>query len=69
LGLDFYPVLAAMWRFGEDWLWAKDEQTPLQLFDRDSGAPIRPLVIDEHSGDPIDVRRVRLRGRDDGETP
>lgn len=63
MGRAFYPVLAAMWRFGEDWLWPGGEQTPLQLVDRDSGEPIRPLVIDERSGDPIDVRRVRVRGR------
>ena len=66
-GLAFYPVLAAMWRFGEDWLWPDGDETPLQLYDKDSGRPIRPLVIDENSGDAIDVRRVRLRGRADEE--
>ena len=70
MGLDFYPVLAAMWRFGEDWLWNRDEgeETPLELYDKRSGDPIRPLVIDEETGDAIDVRRVRLRvrpGRED----
>ena len=65
MGLEFYPVLAAMWRFGEDWLWQEGEQTPLQLFDKNSGDPIRPLVIDENTGVPIDVRRVRLRNRND----
>ena len=59
-----------MWRFGEDWLWNRDDgdETPLELFDKRSGEPIRPLVIDETTGDAIDVRRVRLRvraGRED----
>ncbi len=62
-GRAFYPVLAAMWRFGDDWLWADGDETPLQLLDRDSGEPIRPLVIDENSGKPIDVRKIRLRSR------
>ncbi len=62
-GRAFYPVLAAMWRFGDDWLWADGDETPLELRDRETGEVIRPLVIDEHSGRPIDVRRIRLGKR------
>jgi len=60
-GRDFYPVLAAMWRFGEDWLWPEGEETPLGLFDRDTGEAVLPRVVDEVTGEPIDVRRIRLR--------
>ena len=59
-GRAFYPVLAAMWRFGEDWLWEEGGQPPVQIFDRESGAPVEPRVIDEKTGRPIDVRQVRL---------
>lgn len=62
-GRAFYPVLAAMWRFGDDWLWPGGEASPLELRDRDTGEVIRPLVIDENSGRPIDVRRIRLGAR------
>jgi len=63
-GRDFYPVLAAMWRWGSDWLWEEGEQSPLELYDRESRQPIRPLVIDENSGEPIDVRKLRVGARE-----
>jgi DNA-binding HxlR family transcriptional regulator len=62
-GRDFYPVLAAMWRYGSDWLWDDGGEPPLELYDRDSGRPIRPRVVDETTGTPIDVRRVRVGSR------
>ena len=64
-GAEFYPVLAAMWRWGSDWLFADQDGDALglQLVDVDSGDEVRPLVVDEHTGDPIDVRRIRLRRR------
>lgn len=62
-GRDFYPVLAAIWRWGSDWLWDGDDEPPLELFDRDTRRPIRPVVVDEHTGKPIDVRAVRLGPR------
>ncbi len=62
-GLAFYPVLAAMWRFGDDWLWAEGEKSPLQLFDRESGEVVAPQVVDERTGRAIDVRTLRLGRR------
>lgn len=61
-GAEFYPVLAAMWRWGEDWLFG-DDGPPLRLVDRDTGDDVRPLVVDETTGAPIDVRRVRVTRR------
>ncbi len=63
-GRDFYPVLAAMWRFGEDWLWADGGEPPLQIFDRETGDPVSPRVVDERTGQPIDVRKVTLGRRE-----
>lgn len=60
-GRDLYPVLAAMWRFGVDWLFP--DGSPVMLTDRDSGDEIVPRVVDERTGDPIDVRRIRLTAR------
>jgi len=62
-GRAFYPVLAAMWRWGSDWLWEDGEEPVFELYDRDSGDPIRPRVVDENTGIPIDVRRVRVGSR------
>ena len=60
-GREFYNVLAAMWRWGEEWLFP--DGNPVVLVDRDTGAEVRPVVVDEHTGEPIDVRRIRLRNR------
>ena len=62
-GRAFYPVLAAMWRFGEDWLWKEGAEPPIELYDSETNKPVRPLVIDEETGEPIDVRRIRVGGR------
>ena len=62
-GRDFYPVLAAMWRFGSDWLWEDGSEPPLELYDRESGEPVRPRVVDENTGVPIDVRQVLVLAR------
>ncbi len=63
-GLDFWQVLAAMWRWGEDWLW-KDGRAPVKLIDRETGADIHPEVIDSNTGKKLDIRQtsVALRKR------
>ncbi len=66
-GAEFYPVLAAMFRWGTDWLFDASEESvdppQLVLTDTDTGQEIRPQVIDERTGKPIDVRKTRLRRR------
>ena len=51
-----------MWRWGSDWQW-DDETPPIMLVDRDSGDEIVPVVVDENTGERIDVRRLRVRAR------
>lgn len=58
-GRAFWDVLAAMFRWGSDWLW-EDDGPSLVLTDRESGAVVRPRVVDEATGEPLDVRRVRV---------
>jgi DNA-binding HxlR family transcriptional regulator len=58
-GREFYRVLAAMWRWGMDWQW-NDHDPDLVLVDRESGEEVVPLVVDERTGEPIDVRRLRM---------
>jgi DNA-binding HxlR family transcriptional regulator len=59
-GMALWPVLAAMWRFGDDWLFG-DRGAPVELADRATGATIRPVVVDETTGAPVDVRKLKMR--------
>jgi DNA-binding HxlR family transcriptional regulator len=63
-GRAFWDVLAAMWRWGSDWLWIDDAGAPagapVVLKDRHTGRVVRPLVVDEETGEHVDVRTVRI---------
>ncbi len=54
----FFPVLAAMMRWGDEWLF---EASPIELYDRHTGKTLKPLVVDEVTKQPIDLKRVRTR--------
>ena len=62
-GREFWGVLAAMWRWGEDWLW-DDDGPAVVLKDRDTGRVVHPVVVDADTGEPLDVRTLRI-GRPD----
>ncbi len=66
-GRAFFDILAAMWRFGEDWLFRRGH-APVVLIDRDSQAEIRPVVVDEATGRRIDVRRLGVSLRSPAST-
>ena len=48
-----------MWRWGSDWMW-EDGEPPVVLVDRDTREVVRPLVVDETTGAPLDPRRMRM---------
>lgn len=56
-------VLAAMWRFGEDHMWEGDDQPLVELASRTTGEQVRPLVVDEATGERIELDRLKLRRR------
>jgi len=58
-GRAFWDVLAAMWRWGSDWLWG-DKRPPIAMFDRETEQEVRPVVIDENTGQLLDVRRLKV---------
>jgi DNA-binding HxlR family transcriptional regulator len=58
-GTDFWDVLAAMWRFGEDWMF--DGQAPVILTDRATGDHIRPQMVDSNSGKRMNIGQLRIR--------
>ena len=53
-----------MWRWGSDWLW--DGRNPPSCCSTATPASeVDPLVVDELTGEPLDVRRLRIvRNRD-----
>lgn len=59
-GRAFWDVLAAMFRWGSDWMWPAGEQPSVHFTDRDTGRVVRPMVVDEGTGERLDVRRIRL---------
>ena len=56
-------VLAAMWRFGEDHMWADGDHPPVELASRDTGERVRPRVVDETTGEPLAMEALKLRAR------
>lgn len=64
-GRAFWDVLAAMWQWGMDWQWTEDD-VPLMLVDRDTGAEVVPRMVDAATGAPLDVRRLRPAVRPSG---
>jgi DNA-binding HxlR family transcriptional regulator len=59
-GRAFFAVLAAMWRWGSDWLW-DEHGPPVVLVDRSSGEVVRPAVVDARTGQSLDSRQLRAR--------
>jgi DNA-binding HxlR family transcriptional regulator len=59
-GRAFWDVLAAMWRWGSDWMWPDGELPPVVLKDRDTGRVVRPLVVDEETGEHIELPSLRI---------
>jgi DNA-binding HxlR family transcriptional regulator len=61
-GRAFWDVLAAMWRYGEDWLFTAEEGgPPVRLAFKDDGETHRPHVVDEKRMTHVDVRELRVR--------
>jgi DNA-binding HxlR family transcriptional regulator len=59
-GRAFFDVLAAMWRWGEDWLFG-ERSAEVALVDRRTGRPVRPIVVDEETRAPLALGDVRAR--------
>jgi DNA-binding HxlR family transcriptional regulator len=60
-GRAFFDVLAAMWRFGEDWLFAEHERVVVEMIDATTGNVIVPQVVNANTGNPIDPTTVKVR--------
>ena len=62
-GVAAWDILAAMWRYGEDWCWPDDTQPKIELRNIETGQRIRPQVIDGTTGEPLDLRATRIKRR------
>ncbi len=60
-------VIMAMWRYGHDWL-ANDDEVVVP-YDKRTGSPVRPRVVDETTGRPIELAAVRRRIRPAADGP
>jgi len=59
-GHAFFPVLAAMWRWGSEWMWDEGDAPMVEMYDRETREPVRPMVVDRNTGEPIDMAKVRV---------
>ena len=59
-GRALFGVLAALHRWGNDWL-ATDDGPPVEMVDRETGEVIKPIVVDETTGQPLDPRAIAIR--------
>lgn len=56
-------VLLAMWRWGSDWGWPEGDGPPLELRHTAGGATALPTMVDQASGDRLEIGRLRLARR------
>lgn len=56
-GYDAARVLVAIMGFGEKWHFDEGDE-PIRLFDRRTGQRVRPTMVDETTGEPIDLRQL-----------
>ncbi|NNL66510.1 MAG: helix-turn-helix transcriptional regulator [Myxococcales bacterium] len=59
-GLDLYPVIASLVRFGDRWL-AGEAGAPLELHHRRCGQPSEPVLSCSACGDALDPREMEVR--------
>ena len=71
-GREFFDVIAAMWTWGDRWMFEGGREGPggmLRMADGESGETIVPVVVDERSGQKVDLRKIRIRRKSSDVTP
>ena len=58
-GIDLYPVLVALLRWGDRW--ESPDGPPLRLEHRSCGHDSEAVMVCGHCGEPLDAREVRFR--------
>jgi DNA-binding HxlR family transcriptional regulator len=71
-GREFFDVLAVMWTWGDRWMFEggpEGDGAVLRFADKETGETIRPTVIDDRTGSPINLRSVRVRRKSSAPSP
>lgn len=58
-GEDLYPVIVALWQWGDRWLCSKGKP-PTALVEHRTGRPVEPLTVRAKGGKPLSFRDVRF---------
>ncbi|MDJ0752273.1 MAG: helix-turn-helix domain-containing protein [Ardenticatenaceae bacterium] len=58
-GKELYPIIMTLVQWGDKWM-AGDDGPPLNYVDRQTGEPLRPILVDQNSGRPIDIHQVKI---------
>ena len=56
-GYDAAVVLIGMMPFGESWMFEQGAE-PVRLYHRSDDRPVRPMLVDADSGEPLDAREL-----------
>ena len=59
-GLELYPMILMLVQWGDKWM-AGEDGVPLEYYERGSGERIRPILVNETTGNPIDPRGIQLK--------
>ncbi len=59
-GKELYPILMTMVQWGDKWM-ADEDGVPLEYFDKVSGEKLSPVLVDQNSGQPIDLHQVQVK--------
>ncbi len=62
-GVALWDVVAAMWRFGDDWMFDSSPGAQVELVDKETGLQVQPQVIDSTTGEPLKLLTTRVRLR------
>jgi DNA-binding HxlR family transcriptional regulator len=60
-GLDLYPVVASLLRWGDRWMWDDEQRPPVALEHRGCGRRTTPTLTCSECGEPLEARAVRAR--------
>ncbi len=62
-GVALWDVVAAMWRFGDDWMFDRPAGAQVMLVDKATGEQIQPQTIDANTGQRLNLATTRVRLR------
>ncbi len=63
-GLALHPVITSLLQWGNDWLDWGDDGSPVSMVDQATERPVRALLVDEATGEPIEPRATKVVYRD-----